>query len=129
MRIIEKVQQKLFVRYAFEYAHRIPNLDLKAIDGYHLPETVNRFFDTISLQKGIAKLLLDFVLSDEAQTAFAEFGARPIRYVLGDLELPDAAKAKWLPDDKYAGVKQVADWSKIDADKIAATWDEEVLGA
>jgi ABC-type bacteriocin/lantibiotic exporter with double-glycine peptidase domain len=60
MRIIEKVQQKLFVRYAFEYAHRIPNLDLKAIDGYHLPETVNRFFDTISLQKGIAKLLLDF---------------------------------------------------------------------
>jgi ATP-binding cassette subfamily B protein len=60
MRIIEKVQQKLFVRYAFEYAHRIPNLDLKSIDGYHLPETVNRFFDTISLQKGIAKLLLDF---------------------------------------------------------------------
>ena len=76
----------------------------------------------------LAKLLLDFVLSDEAQTAFAEFGARPIRYVLGDLELPDAAKAKWLPDADYADVKQVADWSKIDADRIAAVWDEEVLG-
>ncbi len=52
----------------------------------------------------LAKLLLDFVLADEAQTAFAEFGARPIRYVLGDLELPDEAKAKWLPDAAYADV-------------------------
>ena len=51
----------------------------------------------------LAKLLLDFVLTDEAQTAFAEFGARPIRYVLGDLELPDTAKTKWLPDADYAG--------------------------
>jgi ABC-type bacteriocin/lantibiotic exporter with double-glycine peptidase domain len=60
MRIIEKVQQKVFVRYAFEYAYRLPKLDLKSVDKYYLPETVNRFFDTVSLQKGIAKLLLEF---------------------------------------------------------------------
>lgn len=60
MRIIEKVQQKVFVRYAFEYAFRIPKLDLKSVDRYYLPETVNRFFDTVSLQKGISKLLLEF---------------------------------------------------------------------
>jgi ABC-type bacteriocin/lantibiotic exporter with double-glycine peptidase domain len=59
MKIIEKVQQKMFVRYSFEYAHRIPRLDLKSVDQYYLPELVNRFFDTISLQKGISKLLLD----------------------------------------------------------------------
>ncbi len=59
MRLIEKVQQKLFVRYSFEYASRIPRLDLKSVDRYYLPELVNRFFDTISLQKGISKLLLD----------------------------------------------------------------------
>ncbi|MCU0380884.1 MAG: ABC transporter ATP-binding protein/permease [Chitinophagaceae bacterium] len=59
MKIIEKVQQKMFVRYAFEYAHRIPRLDLKSVDQYYLPELVNRFFDTVSLQKGISKLLLD----------------------------------------------------------------------
>ena len=59
LRIIEKVEQKLFVRYAFEYSHRIPHLDLRSVDGYYLPEMVNRFFDTVSLQKGIAKLLLD----------------------------------------------------------------------
>jgi putative spermidine/putrescine transport system substrate-binding protein len=76
----------------------------------------------------LAKLLLDFVLADEAQTAFAEFGARPIRYVLGDLELPDEAKAKWLPDADYADVVQVQDWTKVDANTIAETWDVEVLG-
>ena len=60
MRIIEKVQQKIFVRYTFDYANRIPDLDLKGIDAYYLPEMMNRFFDTVSLQKGISKILLDF---------------------------------------------------------------------
>lgn len=59
MKLIEKIQQQLFVRYSFQYAHTIPNLNLKDVDGYYLPELTNRFFDTISLQKGIAKLLLE----------------------------------------------------------------------
>lgn len=59
MRLIEKVQQKIFVRYSFEFAERIPKLNLQAVDDYYLPELVNRFFDTVSLQKGISKLLLD----------------------------------------------------------------------
>ncbi len=59
MKIIEKVQQQLFVRYSFQYAHAIPNLSLKEINNYYLPELVNRFFDTISLQKSISKILLD----------------------------------------------------------------------
>lgn len=59
MRLIEKVQQKIFVRYSFELAERIPKINLQSVDGYHLPELINRFFDTVSLQKGISKLLLD----------------------------------------------------------------------
>lgn len=59
MRLIEKIQQQLFVRYSFQYAYSIPNFNLKDIDKYYLPELVNRFFDTISLQKSISKLLLD----------------------------------------------------------------------
>lgn len=59
MRLIEKVQQKIFVRYAFEFTERIPRLSLSAIDGKYLPEVVNRFFDTVNLQKGMAKLLLE----------------------------------------------------------------------
>lgn len=59
MKIVEKIQQKLFSRYAFEFSYRIPKLNIKSIDKYHLPELVNRFFDIPTLQKSIAKLLLD----------------------------------------------------------------------
>lgn len=59
MRLIEKVQQKIFVRYSFEFAERIPKLNLLSVDAYYLPELVNRFFDTVTLQKGMTKLLLD----------------------------------------------------------------------
>lgn len=59
MKIIEKIQQQLFVRYSFLYANNIPKLNLKDVDNYYLPELTNRFFDTISLQKSISKLLLD----------------------------------------------------------------------
>ena len=59
MRLIEKVQQKIFVRYSFEFAERLPRLNVQKVDSYYLPELVNRFFDIAALQKGISKLLLD----------------------------------------------------------------------
>jgi ABC-type bacteriocin/lantibiotic exporter with double-glycine peptidase domain len=59
MKIIEKIQQRIFTRYSFEFAWRIPKLDMQQVDGYYLPEVVNRFFDVISLQKSLSKLLLD----------------------------------------------------------------------
>lgn len=59
MKIIEKVQQRIFTRYSFEFAWRIPKLDMQKVDSYYLPEMVNRFFDTIVLQKSLSKLLLD----------------------------------------------------------------------
>jgi len=59
MQVIEKVQQKIFLRYSLEFANRLPKLNIEKLDSYYLPELVNRFFDTVSLQKGIDKLLLD----------------------------------------------------------------------
>lgn len=59
MKVIEKIQQRIFVNYSYAFADRIPKLDLKKIDAFYLPELVNRFFDTVSLQKSISKLLLD----------------------------------------------------------------------
>ncbi len=59
MKLIEKIQQKIFVRYSFDIAKRLPRLDIEKADGYYLPELVNRFFDTGTLQKGLSKLLLD----------------------------------------------------------------------
>lgn len=59
MKIIEKIQQKIFTNYSFEFAQKIPRFDLKKADHYYLPEKVNRFFDIISIQKGLSKILLD----------------------------------------------------------------------
>jgi len=59
MKIVEKIQQKIFTRFSFEFSQRIPKLNIKSIDQYHLPELVNRFFDIPTLQKSMAKLLLD----------------------------------------------------------------------
>ncbi|MBL0270112.1 MAG: hypothetical protein IPP99_15990 [Chitinophagaceae bacterium] len=44
MKIIEKIQQKLFVRYSLAFARHLPDLDLKRNDNVYLPELVNRFF-------------------------------------------------------------------------------------
>ncbi len=75
----------------------------------------------------LTKAFAEWVLSDAGQTIFAEFGARPIRYVLGDLQLPDEAKAKWLPDADYAAV-QAADLSQTSIEAVKEIWEVEVLG-
>ena len=59
MKIIESIQQKIFAHYAYDFAQKLPSLDLKQMDKYHIPEKVNRFFDTLNIKKGFAKLLLD----------------------------------------------------------------------
>ncbi len=59
MRVIEKIQQQIFTRFAFDFATIIPKLKLNETDNYYLPEKANRFFDTVTVQKGLAKLLLD----------------------------------------------------------------------
>ncbi len=59
LELIEKVEQKLFVRYTFEFSRRLPHLNIEKLDNYYLPELVNRFFDVPSLQKSLHKLLVD----------------------------------------------------------------------
>lgn len=59
LQIIEKVKQKIFVRYTLEYSDRLPKLNIEKLDNEYLPEMVNRYFDNVSLQKGIDKLLID----------------------------------------------------------------------
>ena len=75
-----------------------------------------------------SKMFLDWILSDQGQTIFAKFGARPIRSVIGDLTLPEDAKALWLPDDQYEGVEQI-DTSKIDLENIKDIWVNQAGGA
>jgi ABC-type bacteriocin/lantibiotic exporter with double-glycine peptidase domain len=58
--ISENLQRKLFVRSSFEFAYRIPRMKLASVDKFYLPELTNRFFDTLSIQKGLGKILIDF---------------------------------------------------------------------
>lgn len=62
-RIVEDIQHDIFSRSALEFAYRIPKLDLLMLDDKHLPEVANRFFDTLTIQKGIPKILMDFSLA------------------------------------------------------------------
>jgi putative spermidine/putrescine transport system substrate-binding protein len=98
----------------------IPGVSVYAPSGLMLNK-----FNTARMD--VEKMFIDWVLSDDGQTVFAKFGARPVRYVTGDLKLGDDAKTKWLPDDMYRDVKQVKDWSKVDPARIADIWDNEVL--
>jgi ABC-type bacteriocin/lantibiotic exporter with double-glycine peptidase domain len=59
-RIVENLQQRIFVRSSFEFAYRMPLIKFKEMYSEYAPEKANRFFDTLMVQKGTAKLLLDF---------------------------------------------------------------------
>lgn len=60
LRIVENLQQKIFARSAFEFAFRIPKVKMEAIYKHYAPELMNRFFDTLTVQKGLTKILIDF---------------------------------------------------------------------
>lgn len=60
LRITENLQQKIFTRAAFEFTYRIPKIRLEQLFRHYAPELMNRFFDVISIQKGITKILLEF---------------------------------------------------------------------
>lgn len=59
MRIIETIQQRIFTRASFEFTYRFPKMKMDELRKYYPPELANRFFDTLTVQKGLAKLLVD----------------------------------------------------------------------
>ncbi|MDB4285777.1 ABC transporter ATP-binding protein/permease [bacterium] len=63
LRIVENIQQDLFSRSAFEFAVRFPRISFLQLDNTHAPELANRFFDTLTIQKGLPKILIDFSLA------------------------------------------------------------------
>ena len=58
-RITENLQQKIFVRSSFEFAYRFPNIKFNQLYNFSPPELANRFFDTLTVQKGFSKLILE----------------------------------------------------------------------
>lgn len=60
IRILENIQQKIFMRSSFEFVYRFPKITLAELGHDYPPELANRFFDTLTVQKGLSKILIDF---------------------------------------------------------------------
>jgi hypothetical protein len=58
LRIMENLQQKIFIRSSFEFAVRLPKIKFEEYYNTYPPELANRFFDTLMIQK--EQLLIDF---------------------------------------------------------------------
>lgn len=60
LRITENLQQKIFVRSSFDFGARLSKIKVNQLYNSYPPELANRFFDTLTIQKGTSKLLIDF---------------------------------------------------------------------
>lgn len=60
MRVAEDIQQRIFTRSSFEFIYRFPKIVYTAFERRYPPELANRFFDTLTIQKGLPKSLLVF---------------------------------------------------------------------
>ncbi|MCU0357019.1 MAG: ATP-binding cassette domain-containing protein [Cyclobacteriaceae bacterium] len=58
--LVEHLQRRVFAKASLEFAYRIPRLKAESIISNYAPELVNRFFDIMTIQKGMPKLLIDF---------------------------------------------------------------------
>ncbi len=59
LKVVERIQQRVFARMALEFAFRVPRLKYAASLEANLPEQMNRLFEAVAIQKGMQKLLVD----------------------------------------------------------------------
>jgi len=57
--VVEIIQRSIFARVSTDVTWRLLRVRADAFDRYHGPELVNRFFDTVTVQKSAALLLID----------------------------------------------------------------------
>ncbi|MGV3721186.1 MAG: ATP-binding cassette domain-containing protein [Actinomycetota bacterium] len=57
--LVERLQERVFARVALHLGSRIPRLRHSILAHAYAPELVNRFFDVLTVQKTMSKLLLD----------------------------------------------------------------------
>ncbi|GAB3273713.1 hypothetical protein GCM10027347_46270 [Larkinella harenae] len=59
--LVEVLEQRLFAKAAMEFTYRLPRIRPDSLHGMHPPELMNRFFDVLTIQKGLPKLLIDLI--------------------------------------------------------------------
>ena len=57
--LVEILQQRVFANVALQLAEQLPRVRNTALANEYAPELVNRFFDVLTIQKTLAKILLD----------------------------------------------------------------------
>jgi ABC-type bacteriocin/lantibiotic exporter with double-glycine peptidase domain len=57
--VVERLQQRVFARLSLEFAFRLPRVRFDATNQVSLPELTNRFFELVTIQKSLAKLLME----------------------------------------------------------------------
>ncbi len=57
--VAEIIERRIFVRVVSDLSWRLPRVDVTAFDRRYGPELVNRFFDTMTVQKSSSKLFLE----------------------------------------------------------------------
>ena len=59
--LVEFLQRRIFTKAALEFTFRIPRMKIESLNKLHAPELINRFFDVLTIQKGLPKLLGDLM--------------------------------------------------------------------
>ncbi|MCX8148516.1 ABC transporter ATP-binding protein [Thermaurantimonas aggregans] len=61
MSLAEAIQQRIYIRAAYELGYRMPRWDYNYLIKEYPPELANRFFDVLTIQKGLPKILKEFI--------------------------------------------------------------------
>ncbi|MEZ0483693.1 ABC transporter transmembrane domain-containing protein [Fibrella aquatica] len=133
--LVEVLQQRIFVKAAFEFTYRLPRIEPGSLEGTHPPELMNRFFDVLTIQKGLPKLLIDLtaavvqilfgiILLSFYHPVFIAFGIITLLVVTGLLGLFGKSALKTsLSESKYK-YKLVA-WLEDMAGRLPALREHE----
>ena len=133
----ERGEVPISVRFDFNHGAYLETLREHGVNAQIIIPTEGSVYGPATLMmnrydvahQDFGKMFMEWVLTDQAQSIFAKFGARPIRSIVGDdpLVIPDEARANWLPDADYTNV-QTIDFTKVDPSEIVDIWENQVLG-
>ncbi len=118
--LVEIIQQRIFAKATFEFTYRLPLIEPQALAEYYPPELMNRFFDVVTLQKSMPKILIDIpaavvqilfgiILLSFYHPVFLGFGLVTLLAIYGVIRLfgPEGTRTSIKESsDKY----KVVDW-------------------
>lgn len=126
--LVEAIEQRIFAKAAVEFAYRLPRIKPEALAGERPAELVNRFFDVLTVQKGLTKLLIDIMFAALQillgvivlafyHPIFIAFGLFTILALVGIYAL-NYQRALRTSIEESAHKYEIADWLEQVADRL-----------